>query len=812
MADPVEITVDGRRVEVPGGELLIQAAQDHGTYIPRFCWHPRLKPVGMCRMCLVEIETPRGPLLTTSCTMPVSDGMVVDTRSETVRKAQEGVLEFLLINHPLDCPVCDRGGECPLQDQTIAYGPGDSRFVEEKRHFEKPIEISELVLLDRERCILCARCTRFSDEVSGDPLIEFQDRGYGTQVLTFPDEPFRSYFSGNTVQICPVGALTAKPYRFRARPWDLTAVESTCPHCSVGCRISVQASQNQVLRFLGVDNDATNWGWLCDKGRFGFEHIGSAERLTVPLVRDENGNFQETSWTAALELVAQWLGDLVTEHGPDSIAGLGGARSTNEDAYVFGKFVRGVIGSNNLDSQLNDGLNPQFLAAVTPRAQMNDLDQAKTILVWGPDLKEELPVLYLRVRHAVQEGANLIVVHPRRTGLDDVATHKITYKPGTGPEVLAGIREGAAEYAAARELLTGAGPIVGLIGRPGLAEDPRLAEAAAAFVRDLPDARIMPLARRSNVYGALDMGVTNRMLPGRAAQASAEARSALSAEWGLPVPEASGRDAAAIIDGLADGSVRGLILLGCDPARDYPDQSAAFRALENANLVVAFDLFLSDSAQIADVVLPAAGFTEVEGTVTNLEGRVQKVNRLVPAPGQARPVWSVLEDLSARIGASLGAVSAEAIQKEITLAAPAYRGVTWEALDWGEGRQGLVVPTSDGEQPTRYVPVDVGLSPQPSRLALHLARTLYDDGVHSRFGLSLAQLAPGAFAFISPDDGARLGIAESSLVRVTGSAGSADLEVRFDASLAAGTVYIPFNQEDGWGIGPGLEVKLEALS
>ena len=812
MADPVQVTIDGRQIEAPGGELLIQAAQDNGTYIPRFCWHPRMKPVGMCRMCLVEVETPRGPMLTTSCTMPVTDGMVVDTRSQTVKKAQEGVLEFLLINHPLDCPVCDRGGECPLQDQTIAYGPGDSRFVEEKRHFEKPIEISELVLLDRERCILCARCTRFSDEVSGDPLIEFQERGYGTQVLTFPDEPFRSYFSGNTVQICPVGALTAKPYRFRARPWDLSSVESTCSDCAVGCRISVQSSQNQVLRFLGVDNDATNWGWLCDKGRFGFEHIGSAERLTMPLVRDAEGNLQETSWKAALELVAQWIGDLVAEHGADSVAGLGGARSTNEEAYVFGKFLRGVIGSNNLDSQLEDGLNPQFLAAVTPRAQINDLDSAQSILLWGPDLKEELPVLYLRVRHAVQEGANLVVVHPRRTGLDDVATHKITYTPGTGPEILAGIRDGSGEYGAVRSLLTGDGPIVGLVGRPGLSEDPLLAEAVAAFVRDLPDAKVMPLARRSNVYGALDMGVTNRLLPGRAAHASAEARSALAAEWGLPIPEATGRDAGGIIDGLVDGSVLGLFLLGSDPVRDYPDQSAAHQALEKANLLVAFDLFLTDSSRLADVVLPAAGFTEVEGTVTNLEGRVQKVNRLVPAPGQARPVWSALEDLSVLLGASLNAVSAEAVHKEITAAAPAYRGVTWAALESGVGRQGLVVPIAEGEQPIRYVPVDAGLSAQPSRLALHLARTLYDDGVHSRFGLSLARLAPGAFAFIHPRDAARLGIVENSLVQVTGSGGAADLEVRFDPSLATGTVYVPFNQEEGWGIGSGLEVKLEALT
>ena len=812
MGDPVKVTIDGTEHEVDGGTLLIQAAQDAGTYIPRFCWHKRMKPVGMCRMCLVEVDTGRGPMLTTSCTTPCSDGMVVDTKSDIVTKAQEGILEFLLINHPLDCPVCDRGGECPLQDQTMAYGPGESRFVEEKRHYEKPIDISELVLLDRERCILCARCTRFSDEISGDPLIEFQDRGNGTQVLTFPDEPFKSYFSGNTVQICPVGALTARPYRFRARPWDLEAVEATCPHCSVGCRINVQSSQNQVLRFLGVDNEPTNQGWLCDKGRFGFEYIGSPDRLTTPLVRGEGGELEETTWAAALQVVAQWLQDVIAEDGPDSVAGLGGARGTNEDAYAFGKLLRAVIGTNNLDAQLEDGLNPQFLAAATPRASIPDLDAAQTILLWGPDLKEELPVLYLRVRQAAQNGANLIVIHPRRTGLHDVATATVAYAPGRGPEILDRLRSGTGDLAAARKLLMGGGPIVGLIGRPGLTEDPMLAEAVAAFVRDLPDAKIMPLARRSNLFGALDMGLAPSLLPGRAAIASPEARSALAVEWATPIPEATGRDAAGIIAGLADGTLRSLFLFGADPIRDFPDQAAARAALEAANLVVAVDQFLTDSSRLADVVFPAEGFTEVEGTVTNLEGRVQKVARLVAGPGQSRPPWAIFEDIAAAVGSSLGAVSAASIHKEIAQVAPAYRGLSWEQLELGPGREGVIVPGETGEQPLRYVPVDIGIAPRAARLALHSARTLYDDGVHVRFSRSLAQLTAEPFAYVNPEDGARLGIAAGSLVRVTGSSGAADLEVQHDPGLAAGAVYVPFNLEETVGIGDGLDVKLEVIS
>ncbi|HKZ26043.1 MAG TPA: NADH-quinone oxidoreductase subunit NuoG, partial [Acidimicrobiia bacterium] len=513
MPEPVNIVIDGRPVQTASGELLIKAAQDHGTYIPRFCWHPRMKPVGMCRMCLVQIETPRGPALITACTNTVAEGMVVHTQDEIVKKAQEGILEFLLINHPLDCPVCDRGGECPLQDQVMAYGPGESRFVEEKRHFEKPIPISDLVFLDRERCILCARCTRFSEEVSGDPLLVFKERGNYTQIQTFPDEPFRSYFSGNTVQICPVGALTSSAYRFKARPWDLTAVESTCTHCTAGDRISVQSSQNQIIRFLGVDSDATNHGWLSDKCRFGFEYLGSADRLTAPLLRQTDGSLVEVSWSEALDVVSKRLGEIVAEHGGGAVAGLGGARGTNEEAYAFGKFLRSVIGTPHLDAQMDDGLDPQFLATVADRATLADLDSAGAILVWAADLKEEHPTLYLRVRRAAQElGVQLVVIHPRRTGLDDRASIKLTYRPGAGGDLLTRIQAGELTDLTAA---LSKGSVVALIGRTGYTEDPRLAEAVAAFIRSLPGSKLLPLARRSNVYGALDMGLAPTLLPGR---------------------------------------------------------------------------------------------------------------------------------------------------------------------------------------------------------------------------------------------------------------------------------------------------------
>jgi NADH-quinone oxidoreductase subunit G len=687
----------------------------------------------------------------------------------------------------------------------MAYGPGESRFVEEKRHYEKPIEISDVVLLDRERCILCARCTRFSDEVSGDPLIEFTERGGNTQVLTFPDEPFASYFSGNTVQICPVGALTAKPYRFRARPWDLEAVESVSLVDAVHSKVSVQSSQNEVVRINGVDNDPTNHGWLSDKDRFIYEYLHSPERITMPLVKTASG-MVEATWGEALDLVADRLGSF---HGT-AVAGLGGAQGTNEEAYAFSKFLRTCIVTPHLDSQMGDGLNPPMLAGVVQRAQIDDLDGAGAILLWAGDLKEELPVLYLRVRRAVRElGAKLVIVHPRRTGLDDMATHKITYRPGEGPEVLRRMAAGGEGYADALATL-GNGPVVAIVGRTGLTEDPRLAESVAAFAAGLPEATLMPVVRRANVYGALDMGLTPGLLPGRVAVDDPGGRAALESVWG-PLPEAAGRDATGILEGLVGGELEALVLYGADPVRDHPDVTLATEALEAAQFVVALDLFLTDSSAMADVVLPVEGFAETEGTATNLEGRVQKVNQLLPGPGQTRQAWSVLDELARRMGAQLGAQSAEALSKEIADVAPAYRGVSWDRLDWGDGRSGLRLPLDEGEQRLQHTPRDTGLLAGGGRLALHYARVLYDDGVRNRMAPSLANLQTEPFVAIHPRDAGALAVGAGDVVRVAGDHGSAELPVKIDPSLAIGAAYIPANLKGTASIGASRSVTLEPL-
>ena len=433
--DAVPITIDGRPFTARKGELLIAAAERAGTYIPRFCWHERMSSVGMCRMCLVEVDSGRGPQITVSCMVTVAPDMKLDTQSATTKRMQEGVLELLLANHPLDCPVCDKGGECPLQDQAVSHGPGESRYVEEKRHFEKPIAISDLVHLDRERCILCDRCTRFADEVAGDPLIHFMQRGNNTQVMTFPDEPFSSYFSGNTVQICPVGALTAKPYRFKARPWDLTQVESTCTTCSVGCRTVVQSSRNELLRYQGVDSDPVNWSWLCDRGRFNFEAVNSDQRLGAPLVRGEGG-LEATSWSAALEVTTQLFDAALDAGGPGGIAVLGGARGSNESAYAWAQLAD-ALGLAHRDAQLGDGLPADVLDL--PRATIDEAAAASTVILLGPDVKEELPVLYLRLRHAAEHRTTRIVeIAPVDTGLTKYAWRSVRAESGARSAVIVG--------------------------------------------------------------------------------------------------------------------------------------------------------------------------------------------------------------------------------------------------------------------------------------------------------------------------------------------------------------------------------------
>ena len=823
----VEITVDGVAVEARPGEMLIAACERSGTYIPRFCYHPRMSPVGMCRMCLVEVDTGRGFGLQPSCMVPVSEGMKVSTDSEASKKAQDGVLEFLLINHPLDCPVCDKGGECPLQDQTMAYGPGETRFVEEKRHFPKPIAISETVFLDRERCILCDRCTRFADEVAGDALIHFMGRGNHTEVNTFTDEPFASYFSGNTVQICPVGALTAAPYRFKARPWDLTETLSTAWVDSLGSRVAVQASRNRVLRVLGADADAVNWGWLSDKERFGFEALNSPERLSAPMLRDavdgDSREFRQAGWGEALEAVAGAL----RATSPERVAVLGGARLTNEAQYMWAKLAKGVVGTDNVDAQLGDGLDPHLVLGL-PRATIEDACRpGGTVLLVGPDPKEELPTLYLRLRHAiVNDGVKLVEVTPHATGLSHLAEHSLRPSPGTTARLVAELVDAATGSgpsgddseieAAARSLREAGEGVVVVLGRMSLAEPADVGDAAARELSRLPSARFLPALRRGNLMGALEAGLAPGLVPGRMQLEDVGDGASLAESWPR-LPDSLGLDATSVLRAAARGDIDVLVLLGSDPLNDFVDRDLAYRGLRGAACVVAVDLFVNDSASLAaSVVLAAAGPTECDGTFTNVEGRVSIMSRKVTPPGTARADWMIAADLCERLepGSTSGLDSPQAIRAELAQISQAHAPITEDALTQSPMEGVLLAATGEaggwrrsgrptmGRSPVgRTEPAtgpagredeveDEHEDPPPEGFLLVATRTMYDDGMMLRHCPSSRGLAPAATARINPADTDRIDIDVSTAVRVVSDFGHIEATLATDSGVPAGSLRV----------------------
>ncbi|HEV7534428.1 MAG TPA: molybdopterin-dependent oxidoreductase, partial [Acidimicrobiia bacterium] len=742
----------------------------------------------------------------------VKEGMKIHVWNEKVDAARKGQMEFLLINHPLDCPVCDRGGECPLQDLTFGFGPGESRFVEEKRHFAKPIAISELVLLDRERCILCARCTRFADEVAGDPLIQFVERGADMQVLTFPNQPFTSYFSGNTVQICPVGALLASPYRFRARPWDLSSVESSCQVCSVGCRVALQSSGDRLVRSLGVDSEPVNHGWLCDKGRFGFDFVHAADRITEPQARGVDSVRGEATWPEALDAAAAGLAGALERGGPSSVAVIGGARGTNEDAYAWARFAKGVLKTDNVDCQVGDGLPAEVVTGV-PRARLSDCDSARAIVLLGPDLKEDLPVAYLRVkRAAVDLKVPLIEISAVGTGLTRYAQASLRHLPGEAgslaerlaalmsaapappspaapasepappsaspapaesaaepnaaatptaessaesaeavpaaestavpaaaasaqiagpsapaePPVAPGAESSAApvepaaispatdpaepgavssasaesdaELAAVAALLRGEPgderPVIVILGRPSVAEPADATVAAAAALRNIPGVRFLSALRRSNVHGALDLGLAPGFLPGRVTLEAG--RAWFEAAWG-GVPAERGLDTAGILAAAAEGRLQALVLLGADPLSDFPDRDLARRALAKVPFVLAVDAFPTPSTDVAHVFLPVALAGEKRGTTTNLESRLLRLARKVTPPGTAMEDWRVAVELALRLGADFDLEAVDEVTDEIARLAPAHQGANAALLR--RAVDGAVIPLGELEEP-----------------------------------------------------------------------------------------------------------------
>ncbi|HUB74221.1 MAG TPA: NADH-quinone oxidoreductase subunit NuoG [Solirubrobacteraceae bacterium] len=710
----ITFTIDGREVQAPENTMLVDAAKLGDVEIPVFCYEPKLgQPVGACRMCLVEIEGI--PKLQTGCSTPVKDGMVVYTESERVKTAQQSVVEFLLINHPLDCPVCDKGGECPLQDITFGWGGGISRFIEPKRHFVKPLELSPLVAIDRERCILCYRCVRYSQEVAEDYQLVLLERGAHSYVSTFDGHPYVAPFSGNIIELCPVGALTSRPYRFRARPWDVEDAGSVCTLCPSQCNVTVTVRDERALRVLARDHAEVDDGWLCDKGRFGYQSFHVDERVTEPLLRD-GGQLRAVSWERALSEAAAALGRAGAHTGA-----IAAGATTNEEGLLLSRLLREALGSGHVDSRRAGGPPLQLARALgDPRlqARTSDLEFAHAVLVLDAEPVDDAPILDLRMRKGVRRhGLKLAVASPHPSLLDANAALSVRYAPGAGAAFAAALaatlaagadaqdpkldslaQAAGAEPSAVRELaalLAGAGGDGaggGSAQGEGSAERPPR-EVVVLWGERLTAGANGALGARSllGIAGSLRMeGVEGAGLleipsspNGRGLR---EAGVLPGAGPGLAELERSGseqapRDARAIAEGLAGGDLSALYLLHADPLRELPDRELWGRALARASTVVAHAAFLTEGiAEHADVVFPAEVYAEKEGTLVHPDGRLQRLRPAIAHPGSVRAEWRVLAELALRLGLDLDVLSGAMASQRLFEAVPFYAGLTLEQI------------------------------------------------------------------------------------------------------------------------------------
>ncbi|QCX28665.1 NADH-quinone oxidoreductase subunit G [Nocardioides jishulii] len=779
--DEVTLTIDGITTTAPKGSLVIRAAEQVGVQIPRFCDHPLLKPAGACRQCLVEVALPgpdgelrqmQGPpgrmKPQPSCTLVVSEGMQVNTQltSAGADKAQQGVMELLLINHPLDCPVCDKGGECPLQNQAMSNGAGESRFAAQhlvKRTFPKPINLSPQILLDRERCIVCQRCTRFADEIAGDPFIALIERGASQQIGIAPDAPFLSYFAGNTIQICPVGALTSEEYRFRARPFDLVSSPSVAEHDSCGAAIRVDHRRGKVVRRLAGDDPEVNEEWITDKDRFAFSYTRSATRLTHPMVRDRvedggNGELRPASWPEAFAVAARGL-------AAGAGAVLTGGRVTAEDAYAYSKFARVALGTNDIDfrARPHTAEEADFLAAhVVMTAHYaggvtySDLDAAGTVVLAGFEPEDEAGTIFLRLRKAVADhGTKVVAVAPFTSrGLRKLSAEVHVTAPGDEAAALAGVELGAGDVLLVGERLGAA---------PG-------ALRAAADLVARTGARLAWVPRRAGDRGAVDAGCLPNLLPGARPVADAAARVDVATAWGVDsLPSTVGRDGDAIVAAALAGQVSGLVVGGVDP--DDTADPAAFRAaLEAASFVVALEQRETDVVRAADVVFPVAPVTDKAGTFVTWDGRARQFDAVLSSPSSL-PDLRILAGIAEEMGSPLGWRTTDEVRREL-LALGAWDG---ERAAYDVGRP-----------PVEAAPA----APVEGSLRLVTWKQLVDLGTLQSYDAHHLATARPAVVKVAQADLDALGLVDGAPVTVVGDRGEVVLPVEV-ADLPTGTAWIP---------------------
>ena len=808
--DGVTLTIDGIEVTAPKGALLIRVAEKLGIEIPRFCDHPLLAPAGACRQCLVDVEGQRKPVA--SCTQPVADGMVVRTQltSPVAKKAQEGIMELLLVNHPLDCPMCDKGGECPLQNQAMSTGRTESRFHEHKREFEKPVNISSQVLLDRERCVLCQRCTRFSEEIAGDKFIDLMGRSSAEEINVYRadvyggetsdgdaegDVPFNSYFSGNTVQICPVGALTGAQYRFRARPFDLVSTPSVCEHCSAGCAQRTDHRRGKVTRRLAGDDPAVNEEWNCDKGRWGFRYSTAFDRITTPMIRDaDTGELREASWSEALAFAADGLRE--ARDGEHGIGVLTGGRLTVEDAYAYAKFARAALRTNDIDFRARpvSAEETEFLAsnvAGVTEVTYADIDKASAVVIAGLEPEEECPILFLRLRKAyLKRGLKVLALAPYVSrGLAKLGATVLTAAPGEEARLLAGDTAIAAALGVT-DRPAGTGAPVLLVGeRLGTAPG---ALSAAVALAGRTGAKLAWVPRRAGDRGAVDAGCLPNLLPGGRPVIDPASRAELTGAWDISagtIPSRAGRDTDGIIAAAAVGKIGALVVAGVDPA-DLADPRLAEAALEKVPFLVSLELRRSAVARRADVVFPIAPVVEKAGSFLDWEGRLRTFEAVLntTAMNDAR----VLDALAAQLGVQLGTGDVNSTRRELG---------------------SLPAPRADRTAAPSFAPAD------PIRLASDEAllatwHHLIDLGSLTDGDEHLGGTARPPVVRLSKATAASLGVTDGEAVTVGTDRGALTLPAEI-TDLPDGVVWLPTNSPGSTvrrslGAGSGTVVRLAA--
>ena len=766
----ITVTIDGFDVSVPKGTLVIRAAEKLGIQIPRFCDHPLLDPVGACRQCLVDIEINgrKFPKPQASCTIPVEPGMIVNTQltSAVADKAQKGIMEFLLINHPLDCPVCDKGGECPLQNQAMSNGRPESRFDGYKRTFEKPINISAQVLLDRERCVLCARCTRFSDQIAGDPFITLNERGALQQVGIYEEKPFDSYFSGNTVQICPVGALTGATYRFRARPFDLVSTPSACEHCASGCDMRTDVRRGKTLRRLAGDDSQVNNEWNCDKGRWAFKYISQSDRITTPLVRDAHGILREASWPEALAVAAAGL-------SVNRAAVLVGGRATTEDAYGYSKFARVALNTNDIDFRARPHSEEErsFLSSVVVGSSVtySAIDKADHVVLLGFEAEEESPIVFLRIFKQVRKrGMKVTAVAPFTTRANQkLKAHVI--KTTAGNE--------------ANEIIN----IAGLTNKSVILVGERLAESqgalsAAMKIAQSSGAHLAWIPRRAGERGALEAGAIGTLLPGGRPVTDSAARIDIQSAWGVSsLPTTVGHSTSEILDALHTGEIDSLLIGGVDPLDISRD---AAKGLEKA-FVVSLEIRKSQITELANVVLPVAAVAEKSGTFINWEGRARSFESAIDAPNLRSDV-RILSMLADEMGTPINLPTVEAAAREMN------------SLGVWDGARVTFTPANAGSISGETI--------------LSSWRLLLDAGSLQDGEVNLAKTAHPSVAVISADRAEKLGVTHGDQVTISSKVGAITLPVEI-ADIDSKTVWIPRNSQSSraialLGAASGIEVSV----